>query len=98
MGWWVLSWFSTAAICNSQIPSTTPIVWNARLRKTAGLCFYRRENGARCVRIELSTKVCDSAVRVRDTLVHEMCHAAVWMEIGDKNSGHGPHWKRWAYK
>lgn len=46
------------------------------------------------VRIELSTKVCDSADRVRDTLLHELCHAAVWI-IDGENGGHGPVWKRW---
>lgn len=30
----------------------------------------------RLSRIELSTKVLDSADRLRDTLIHEMCHAS----------------------
>ena len=32
--------------------------------------------------------------RVRDTLIHELCHAAVWL-IHGVNGGHGPHWKFW---
>jgi hypothetical protein len=36
----------------------------------------------RLSRIELSTKVLDSADRLRDTLVHEMCHAASWIVSG----------------
>ena len=33
----------------------------------------------RASRIELSTKVLDSADRLRDTLIHEMCHATAWI-------------------
>ena len=32
--------------------------------------------------------------RIRDTLIHELCHAATWLIDGVK-AGHGPHWKRW---
>ncbi|KRZ18787.1 Acidic repeat-containing protein [Trichinella zimbabwensis] len=32
--------------------------------------------------------------RIRDTLLHEMCHAAVWI-IDQKIEKHGPFWKRW---
>ena len=34
--------------------------------------------------------------RLRDTLIHEMCHAAVWVQTGDRSAGHGPLWKKWA--
>lgn len=34
------------------------------------------------------------AERVRDTLIHELCHAAVWLLHG-KNDGHGPYWRIW---
>ena len=33
----------------------------------------------RASKIELSTKVLDSPDRLRDTLIHEMCHAAAWV-------------------
>ena len=33
----------------------------------------------RASKIELSTKVLDSCDRLRDTLIHEMCHAAAWI-------------------
>jgi hypothetical protein len=32
--------------------------------------------------------------RTRDTLIHELCHAAVWL-INGTNGGHGPYWKYW---
>lgn len=37
------------------------ITWNARLRKTAGLCYYKMDQCGRKCRIELSEKVCYTA-------------------------------------
>ena len=45
--------------------------------------------------IELSSKVLDSPDRLRDTMVHEMCHAAAWI-ISGYPDGHGPLFKDWA--
>ncbi|XP_013381218.1 uncharacterized protein LOC106152248 [Lingula anatina] len=85
----------------SKLPKDLNILWNKRLLKTAGYCAYKRVKGGtaeeRTARIELSDKVCDSAERVRNTLIHEMCHAAVWL-LNGKNDGHGPYWKYWAKK
>lgn len=35
-----------------------------------------------------------SSDRLRDTLIHEMCHAAAWLISGVK-AGHGTVWKKW---
>lgn len=55
------------------------ITWNGRLTRTAGYCrhFTKRENGIITFesRIELSVKVVDTPCRLRDTLIHELCHA-----------------------
>lgn len=69
------------------------------MRGSAGFCYCKRaikgtEIKSRSVRIALSTKVLDSADRLRDTLIHEMCHAATWM-VNHISDGHGPHWKAW---
>ena len=71
--------------------------------RTAGYCYSRQAasaaaNGAaaaRSARVELSEKVVDSAERLRDTLVHELCHAAAWVVSGYRG-GHGPVWRGWA--
>ena len=72
--------------------------WNMRLTKTAGLCCSKieRKNDVetRTARIELSSKVVDSPDRLRDTLVHEMAHAAAWV-INGYRDGHGPLWQQW---
>ena len=87
------------------------MTWNQRLTKTAGVCIQKTvvvtrmdpERGrrmpeqVRLSRIELSTKVLDSPDRVRDTLVHEMCHATAWI-VSSYRDGHGPIWKCWAKK
>ena len=56
----------------SALPNDMYIIWNPRLTKTAGVCVQRkiRINNAeeqRISKIELSSKVVDSADRLRDT-------------------------------
>nr|SVE75050.1 EOG090X0464 [Daphnia dolichocephala] len=86
-------------IFNNHFRSDFSITWNARLTRTAGYCrhFTKRENGVTAFesRIELSVKVVDTPCRLRDTLIHELCHAATWM-IDNCRGGHGPVWRAWA--
>ncbi|XP_077517701.1 germ cell nuclear acidic protein-like [Amblyomma americanum] len=67
------------------------ICWNGRLTSTAGRCFCLKESR---YRVELSPKLLDCAEKTRDTLLHELCHAAVWCLYGCKG-GHGYTWKFW---
>ncbi|NXB27691.1 ACRC protein, partial [Eulacestoma nigropectus] len=67
-----------STIFEQKLPENMAIIWNKKMRKTAGYCVTgQREGpeGKRYARIELSEKVCDSADRLRDTLIHEVCHA-----------------------
>ena len=86
-------------IFNNALPDDMEITWNVRLTKTAGLCYSKRHRKfnieTRSSRIELSTKVIDRGDRLRDTLIHEMCHAASWIISGYRD-GHGPLWRTWA--
>ncbi|KAJ8920688.1 hypothetical protein NQ315_004827 [Exocentrus adspersus] len=89
-------------IFENAIPHDTALEWNDRMRGTAGFCYCKKitkRTGTieRKARIALSTKVIDSAYRLRDTLIHEMCHAATWI-VNCVSDGHGPYWKAWAYK
>jgi len=89
-------------IFDGILPADMEITWNVRLTKTAGLCYSRRYKNkfgieTRSSRIELSSKVLDSGDRLRDTLIHEMCHAASWIISGYRD-GHGPLWRTWAEK
>ncbi|CAM4610327.1 unnamed protein product [Leuciscus chuanchicus] len=87
------------SVFDSQLPTDMSVTWNKKMRKTAGYCVSGQERGTgtRYARIELSDKVCDSADRLRDTLVHEMCHAATWL-INGVRDGHGPFWRLYARK
>ena len=88
-------------VFESNLPADLTVEWNSRLLKTAGYCSYKKKvisaTVTRMAKIELSTKVCDTAERVRDTLIHEMCHAAVWILHGSTEA-HGPLWKLFARK
>ncbi|NXJ69405.1 ACRC protein, partial [Rostratula benghalensis] len=67
-----------STIFEQKLPEKMEIKWNKKMRKTAGYCVTGQTEGAegkRYARIELSEKVCDSADRLRDTLIHELCHA-----------------------
>ncbi|XP_023667261.1 germ cell nuclear acidic protein [Paramormyrops kingsleyae] len=88
-----------SSIFEGKLPSNMSVSWNKKMRKTAGYCISGQERGSgnRYARIELSEKVCDSADRLRDTLVHEMCHAATWI-INGVRDGHGSFWKLYARK
>ncbi|XP_068446116.1 germ cell nuclear acidic protein [Clinocottus analis] len=90
--------FNTSVFDN-KLPTNMSVTWNKKMRKTAGYCITGQERGGgnRYARIELSEKVCDSADRLRDTLIHEMCHAATWM-INGVRDGHGNFWKLYARK
>lgn len=86
-------------VFQQQLPDDLQIQFNNRLQSTAGYC-YNWSVGAcigevtRMSRIDLSTKVVDCCERLRDTLVHELCHAISWIVSGCR-SGHGPVWRRW---
>ncbi|XP_075690418.1 germ cell nuclear acidic protein [Rhinoderma darwinii] len=86
-------------IFEQKLPENLEITWNKKMRKTAGYCVtgQKRQTLERYARIELSEKVCDSADRLRDTLIHEICHAATWLLNGVRD-GHGQYWKFYARK
>ncbi|KAL3283413.1 hypothetical protein HHI36_006558 [Cryptolaemus montrouzieri] len=89
-------------VFDNSLPENMKLEWNDRMLSTAGYCYSRkitRSTGVveRDARIVLSSKVLDSADRLRDTLIHEMCHAATWI-VSQVRSGHGDHWKAWANK
>ncbi|KAL1491023.1 hypothetical protein ABEB36_011682 [Hypothenemus hampei] len=89
-------------VFDNALPADTELVWSKNLRKTAGLCHCTKithRNGVidRKVKITLSAKVVDKCCRLRDTLIHELCHAATWI-VDQVSGGHGPYWKQWAFK
>ncbi|KAM8965272.1 germ cell nuclear acidic protein isoform 3-T3 [Sarcophilus harrisii] len=98
---WKLYHFFNDTIFNKQLPEKMTINWNNKMRTTAGYCHFAGKKGGsqagRSVQIELSEKVCDSADRLRDTLIHELCHGATWLFHGIRDC-HGPFWRVYAQR
>nr|XP_044620199.1 acidic repeat-containing protein isoform X1 [Equus asinus]XP_044620200.1 acidic repeat-containing protein isoform X1 [Equus asinus] len=88
------------SVFDKKLPEKIDIGWNNKMLNTAGSCTTgeaRYPKKERYAKIEISLKVCDSADRLRDTLVHEICHAASWLLDGIRDS-HGDAWKYYARK
>ncbi|XP_077148437.1 germ cell nuclear acidic-1 protein-like isoform X2 [Ranitomeya variabilis] len=82
-----------STVFENKLPeSNIQIEWSNRLTVAAGYCINTIKDGDLYSTIKLSDKVCDSAERVRDILLHEMCHAACWHLNGVEFDGHGPFW------
>eukprot|EP00727_Mastigamoeba_balamuthi_P006783 m51a1_g2725 hypothetical protein (542) ;mRNA; f:865474-867450 len=66
--------------------------WSKTLRTTAGTYTNKPGMGT----ITLSTKVIDSEARLKSTMLHEMCHAAVAVINNEPNApAHGALFKQW---
>ncbi|CAG4981219.1 unnamed protein product [Colias eurytheme] len=90
-------------IFDNELDADLPILWDTKLRTTAGTTTNRLIKNSKGERIrtssvKLSCKVVDAPQRLRDTLVHELCHAATWLLDGALRAGHGPLWDKWAKK
>lgn len=92
------SFFLCNASTREQLASDMAIKWNPRLTSTAGCTYLKISGGKKVARIELSTKVLDSYDKLRQTLCHEMCHAAAWVVDGVRKPPHGKTFKRWAHQ
>ncbi|XP_050678072.1 germ cell nuclear acidic protein-like [Leptidea sinapis] len=91
------------AVFDNAFDADLPILWDTKLRSTAGTTTNRliKNSSGERIRvssIKLSSKVVDNAERLRDTLIHELCHAATWLLDGEIRAGHGPLWRKWASK
>lgn len=92
-------------VFGNKLPLKMLITWKPRMTHTAGFCTFRKTVSSRnpsliknrTATIELSIKVLDSPDRLRDTLIHEMCHAATWIISGSKDDHHGNVWKNWCW-
>ncbi|GAA5867763.1 hypothetical protein JCM3774_003404 [Rhodotorula dairenensis] len=89
------------------LPDGIEVVWNARLRNTAGRASWKTKKtvtvdgdsvttATHHAMVELSTKVTDTASKLRHTLAHELCHLAAWAIDGEMKPPHGAAFKRWA--
>lgn len=63
-----------------------PIQWSKKLKMTAGRAHLITEGKARSCSIELSESICATALEVRTTLLHEMCHCICFLLSGEKHN------------
>jgi predicted SprT family Zn-dependent metalloprotease len=75
-----------------EYASKVKIVWNRRMRSTAGRAFLT------LAKVELNPKLLyigdDPLVHVRQTLLHELAHLLAHQRYGRKISAHGAEWKQ----
>jgi len=81
-----------------RLPKRIPVRLNNRMRSALGhMLPGEREDGSRYV-VEIALNVdlmlSGNGAERADTLLHEMAHAADYLESG--NRGHGPSWRAWA--
>lgn len=70
------------------------VVWNNRITRYWGYDVDDVEGSERISRITLAKKNCTKPCHVRDILLHELCHSAVWI-INGIDEMHGPVWTFW---
>ncbi|KAJ9083045.1 hypothetical protein DSO57_1038698 [Entomophthora muscae] len=81
------------------LPSGMEIRWAKTLNKTAGQFRGTKDrHGVYSGYISLATKIIDTYHKLFNTLAHEMCHAADFLETKSLKLGHGPSWKAWTVK
>ncbi|GAA5913458.1 hypothetical protein JCM5296_003638 [Sporobolomyces johnsonii] len=84
------------------LPDGIEVVWNGRLRNTAGRARWKTVKSSsggpatHQTTIELATKVTDTEPKLRHTLAHELCHVAAWVLSGELKPPHGAAFKLWA--
>lgn len=87
-------------IFDSMMPPVD-IKWSGHLTTTSGITKsssrITNTGKIRTSGIKLSKTVVDNASKLRDVLLHELCHVANW-QIDQQKGGHGPLFKKWANK
>lgn len=81
--------FNTYAF-NAQLPKDLEVTWSKRMTKTAGFTRMKTRplsESPRIATIELSVKVIDNEDRLKETLLHEMCHVAAFLVDGVTRRG-----------
>jgi predicted SprT family Zn-dependent metalloprotease len=91
---------------NNRLTSTAGFCYNQRKKiaedetiRTSRIELSGKVNKknilSKIILIGLFTQILTNCADLRDTLIHEMCHAATWV-IDGTLGGHGPVWKKWS--
>lgn len=74
-----------------------PVVWNPWMSKDYVSTSELQFGAKRSARILISNQLNNTPWELCDTLIHEMCHAAVWLIVG-RHDRHGNIWKFYTEK
>ena len=79
----------------SEYARTVRIIWNSRMRSTAGRAFlYEAKVELNPKLLEISLDMEESLGQVRQTLLHELAHLLAHHRYGRGISAHGAEWKQ----
>jgi predicted SprT family Zn-dependent metalloprotease len=92
---WILLTVFNSALFDGRLSGGSKIIFTRMLKSTAGMFKYDVKK--KTSKILLSAGMMIDCHRLRDTLIHEMCHSAVRLLDGnvEKTKPHGKEWKRW---
>ena len=92
-------------VFDNLLPADLKITFSNQMCRASGTTLWYkgglRQGSKRLCQIYLSIRHLENSERLRNTLAHEMCHAAVWIIEGIEDSrdqGHGPDWIRWTQR
>jgi len=86
--------FFNSVVFDQKLPHLLNIEWSGRLRSTAGFARLHRTGDNYQAKIQLSIPILNDSERLCQTLIHELCHCAVWV-IDHKRDHHGSYWQNW---
>jgi hypothetical protein len=93
-------------VFDGKLPADLPVQFSYSMTKKAGVCHSKYSvypdktvvpGSVKC-KIILSSAICTNQIWVYNTLLHEMCHAAVSIIDENLTDGHGPLWWKWVNK
>ena len=99
LAWDIVEHFD-ATVCDYKLDfENVEIYFNNQMFKYVSChheCFHNDDRHTKLSKIYLSIRCLDNPERLRDALLHELCHAMVW-QIDDFNDGvqHGPKFQWW---
>ena len=93
--------YFNATVFGNFLPENVEIEFNFQLWRPSGAAhtLVRGDDNSRYYKIFLSVRHMEDPERLRDTLIHEMCHVAVWLlnvNPRSKDGDHGPCWQKLA--
>ena len=96
---WILFNYFNKTVFNNQLPVDTNISFHSQLWNKCGMTLTFRHPVTKCYDVILSKRHMENPEKVRNTLLHELCHVANltidFISLINIPDPHGPIWKKW---